>query len=137
MSCGNPMIQGTSVKNKLDARMVRGCISLTTPLAELVGVIHLVVAGYCRFAVAARVQLAHATTDAANDPSLPTALTAREQQVSQYASQGMSNKRIADKLGVTVKTVESHLRSVFRKTGCSSRFLLSDTALNDEETLND
>jgi DNA-binding CsgD family transcriptional regulator len=49
------------------------------------------------------------------------ALTAREHQVSALAAAGLSNRQIAERLVVTVKTVEWHLRQSYAKLGVSSR----------------
>lgn len=48
-------------------------------------------------------------------------LTAREEQILVQLSQGYSNKQIADKLGVSIDTVCSHLKHVFGKLHVSSR----------------
>jgi DNA-binding CsgD family transcriptional regulator len=48
-------------------------------------------------------------------------LTASERRVAAYASQGLSNREIAQALFVTARTVEGHLTSVFRKLGVDSR----------------
>lgn len=48
-------------------------------------------------------------------------LTASERRVAQLAADDMSNKEIAQALFVTVKTVEVHLSSVYRKLEISSR----------------
>jgi DNA-binding CsgD family transcriptional regulator/tetratricopeptide (TPR) repeat protein len=52
-------------------------------------------------------------------------LTASERRVAQLAAQDMTNKDIAQALFVTVKTVEVHLSSVYRKLAISSRRQLS------------
>jgi DNA-binding CsgD family transcriptional regulator len=49
------------------------------------------------------------------------ALTAREHQVAALASAGLSNRRIAEQLVVTVKTVEWHLKNSYLKLGVASR----------------
>jgi DNA-binding CsgD family transcriptional regulator len=49
------------------------------------------------------------------------ALTTRERQVSSLAAGGLSNREIAEKLFVTVKTVEWHLKHCYVKLGVSSR----------------
>ena len=49
------------------------------------------------------------------------ALTASERRVAQLAADGMSNKEIAQTLFVTIKTVEVHLSSTYRKLEISSR----------------
>jgi len=49
------------------------------------------------------------------------ALTSRERQIAELAAGGLGNPEIAERLFVTRKTVESHLRSVFRKLGVRRR----------------
>jgi DNA-binding CsgD family transcriptional regulator len=49
------------------------------------------------------------------------ALTTRERQVAVLASEGHSNREIATKLVITLKTVEWHLRQSYRKLGIGSR----------------
>jgi DNA-binding CsgD family transcriptional regulator len=48
-------------------------------------------------------------------------LTASERRVAEHASQGLSNREIAQALFVTARTVEGHLTSVFRKLQVDSR----------------
>ena len=48
-------------------------------------------------------------------------LTASERRVAQMAAEEVSNKEIAQALFVTVKTVEVHLSSVYRKLAINSR----------------
>jgi DNA-binding CsgD family transcriptional regulator len=54
-------------------------------------------------------------------------LTASERRVAQLAADDMSNKEIAQALFITVKTVEVHLSSVYRKLDISSRRQLAAT----------
>lgn len=61
----------------------------------------------------------------------PGALTTRERRVADLAAAGRSNRRIADELYVTVKTVEMHLSNAYRKLGIGSRSQLG-AALGDE-----
>ncbi len=49
------------------------------------------------------------------------ALTPAERTVAQHAAAGLSNRKIAQTLFVTEKTVETHLHSVFHKLGVTSR----------------
>ena len=58
-------------------------------------------------------------------------LTASERRVAQLAAGDMSNKDIAQALFVTVKTVELHLSSVYRKLEISSRRQLAPTLAGD------
>jgi DNA-binding NarL/FixJ family response regulator len=45
----------------------------------------------------------------------------RERQVLALASQGLTNKEIAYRLGISERTVQFHMNSVFNKTGAGSR----------------
>ncbi len=55
----------------------------------------------------------------------PTQLTAREVEIRDLAAEGRTNEEIAGQLGLSRRTVEAHLRMVYRKTGLSSRGDLS------------
>jgi len=48
-------------------------------------------------------------------------LTASERRIAEFASQGLTNREIAQTLFVTTRTVEGHLTSVFRKLQVDSR----------------
>ncbi len=48
-------------------------------------------------------------------------LTNREAEVFQLVSIGWSNRRVAKELGISVKTVESHLSKSYHKTGVTNR----------------
>jgi len=48
-------------------------------------------------------------------------LSDRETEVLRLAAQGMSNMEIADSLTLSVRTVQTHLRSIFNKLGVGSR----------------
>jgi LuxR family transcriptional regulator of csgAB operon len=52
------------------------------------------------------------------------ALSDREQEVVLWAMQGMTNKEIAAQLGISAKTVKTHLQNVFRKLKVSRRVQL-------------
>jgi DNA-binding CsgD family transcriptional regulator len=58
----------------------------------------------------------------------PDALTPAERRVAGMALEGMTNRAIAQSLFVSEKTVETHMRSVFRKLDIASRSQLG-TAL--------
>jgi DNA-binding CsgD family transcriptional regulator/tetratricopeptide (TPR) repeat protein len=51
----------------------------------------------------------------------PAALTAREMHVATMAAEGSSNPQIAQDLFVTLRTVETHLTSIYRKLDVSGR----------------
>ncbi|SBW05735.1 hypothetical protein KL86DPRO_20540 [uncultured delta proteobacterium] len=51
----------------------------------------------------------------------PSGLTAREYETARLAAEGLYNQEIAERLGVSVNTVKTHLRKAYRKYGVSSR----------------
>lgn len=53
-----------------------------------------------------------------------TNLTAREREVLDLLHEGLADKQIASRLGISVKTVEKHVGAVFRKRGVHSRIEL-------------
>lgn len=53
-------------------------------------------------------------------------LSAREQEVAELAARRLSNQEIADRLHLSVRTVESYLQSAFGKLGINSRADLPD-----------
>ncbi len=52
-------------------------------------------------------------------------LTRRELEIALLAAGGSSSRQIADRLVISVRTVDNHLRSVYRKLGVSRRQDLS------------
>lgn len=52
---------------------------------------------------------------------LPAGLTQREVEILACLIRGISNKDIADELGISPKTVENHLSRVYEKTGTNGR----------------
>lgn len=52
-------------------------------------------------------------------------LSEREREVAQAVAGGASNKEIADRLGITERTVKAHLGAIFEKLGVRDRLQLS------------
>jgi DNA-binding NarL/FixJ family response regulator len=48
-------------------------------------------------------------------------LTVREQEVLEWLSQGLSNRRIAERLGISEHTVKFHINAIYGKLGASTR----------------
>jgi DNA-binding CsgD family transcriptional regulator len=55
----------------------------------------------------------------------PGALTPREREIATLAADGLPNREIADRLYVTVRTVEFHLAGAYRKLGVGGRAALA------------
>lgn len=54
-----------------------------------------------------------------------TGLTDTEQSVAALATQGLTNREVAERLFMSRYTVDSHLRSIYRKLGVNSRLALT------------
>ena len=54
------------------------------------------------------------------------ALTQRERQVALLAAQGMSSRAIAERLELSVRTVDNHLQVAYGKLGISGRRALAE-----------
>ena len=54
-------------------------------------------------------------------PGAPTELTETERLVARLAASGLTNREVADRTFVAVKTVEANLARVYRKLGIRSR----------------
>ncbi|WP_169988186.1 LuxR family transcriptional regulator [Microbispora sp. H10836] len=73
-----------------------------------------------RSPVPPRVRPARQAASAAR-PACPPTLTARESEVATLVSRGMTNRQVANELGLSPHTVNFHLRRIFRKFSVSSR----------------
>jgi DNA-binding NarL/FixJ family response regulator len=60
----------------------------------------------------------------------PLHFTLREKQVLKLLVSGMSNREIAQPLGIEVRTVKAHISTLMRKLGVRNRIALSSHALN-------
>jgi ATP/maltotriose-dependent transcriptional regulator MalT len=71
----------------------------------------------------ARVDALVARLDAASPatPSYPAGLSGREVEVLRLVAQGLTNPQVAERLYLSPRTVEQHLRSIYNKLGVSTR----------------
>jgi DNA-binding NarL/FixJ family response regulator len=92
-----------------------GYVLKTAPIGELVDAIHRAAAGGLAFSIRPR------------GPSL----SARELDVVRQVVDGRSNDEIATALGITPKTVETHLRRLFERFDLASRTELATKALRE------
>jgi DNA-binding CsgD family transcriptional regulator len=82
--------------------------------------------GAALWAERARVELrASGQTARRRDPSTRDELTSQELQIAQFVAQGLTNREVAAQLFLSPRTIDFHLRNVFRKLGISSRTQLA------------
>jgi len=60
-------------------------------------------------------------------PETMEPLSRREEEVAGFVAEGLSNREIAEKMEISVRTVKAHLTSIFAKTGCRDRLALAVT----------
>jgi DNA-binding CsgD family transcriptional regulator len=85
--------------------------------------------GATLWAERARVELrASGQTARKREPSTRGDLTAQELQIARFVAQGFSNREVAAQLFLSPRTIDFHLRNVFRKLGLSSRTQLAPIA---------
>lgn len=68
-----------------------------------------------------RRQSTQTVAPALRDNATAPALTQREQQILELLADGLGNKQIAARLGITTNTVKTHLELLFDKLDVSSR----------------
>jgi two-component system response regulator NreC len=102
---------------------VSGYVLKQSAATELTGALRAVAGGnnYLDPAVAGKVFAGFGETRRLRGEKGSHNLTQREQEVLHDIALGFSNREIADKLDITVKTVESHKSSCMHKLGLSSR----------------
>jgi DNA-binding NarL/FixJ family response regulator len=98
---------------------VAGYLLKTMPREDLINAVRAVGKGTTVLdpAVSTRLAGATASTEILGAPRL----TLREQQVVTLVAEGLSNKAIAIRLGVSTRTVEGHVNHVFTKLALESR----------------
>jgi len=95
----------------------RGYVVKQSAAAELVGAIRAIVAGDTYINPSLGARLASEPEKAAS----PDDLTPRETEILELLALGHTNPEIADKLVLSVRTVETHRANIQQKTGASTR----------------
>jgi DNA-binding NarL/FixJ family response regulator len=93
-----------------------GFVVKTAPTAELLDAVRRAAAGGLAFGVR---------------PGNGVALSSREREVVRLVVDGASNDEIGGRLGISSRTVESHLRRLFERSNVASRTELTSRALRE------
>ena len=89
--------------------------------------------GATLWAERARVELrASGQTARKRDPSTRADLTEQELQIARFVSEGLTNREVAAQLFLSPRTIDFHLRNVYRKLGIKSRTALARLDLDSE-----
>src|SRR5215210_636588 len=89
--------------------------------------------GAALWAERARAELrASGQTARKRDPSTQDELTAHELQIARFVAEGLTNREVAARLFLSPRTIDFHLRNVYRKLGISSRTALASLDLDSE-----
>ncbi|HEY3759506.1 MAG TPA: response regulator transcription factor [Solirubrobacteraceae bacterium] len=109
----------------------RGYVTKTISGAELADAVRRVAEGDAVFSPRLAGFVLDAFTGGAPEPQDAELdqLTAREREVLRHIARGYMYKEIAQRLGISVKTVEAHVSAVLRKLQLSSRHELSRWAV--------
>lgn len=95
-----------------------GYLAKSTPPAELLSLLRSIVAGGSPLTTGVArtvVQLLRTTASKTTPASPPPLLTAREWEVMRTLVEGRSYKQVAADLDISIDTVRSHIRAVYRK----------------------
>jgi DNA-binding NarL/FixJ family response regulator len=102
---------------------VSGYLLKTAQANELVEAVRSVAQGknVLHPAIAMKVARLWARRRTLNGQEVSGQLSSREMEVLRFATKGLPAKAIADKLGISIHTVNGHFNSIFNKLGVSSR----------------
>ena len=111
-----------------------GCLPIRLRPGQIVAAVELIVAAgiICMPRLSPRVIDQYRNSN----PDLLLLLTSREQEILKMLGQNKSNQEMADELYLSISTVKTHLRSIFRKLGLRSRRdaqeILREMGFNDK-----
>ena len=107
----------------------KGYVLKQSSSADLAGAVRAVAAGQCYLDPAVTGKLVGGPASRSPGAGSKEALSEREEEVLRLIARGHSNKEIAARLSVSVKTVEAHKTNGMRKLGLAARNDIVDYAI--------
>jgi DNA-binding NarL/FixJ family response regulator len=102
-----------------------GCLAKTASVEALREAVEMVAAGRRVFTPqqeqAAIVELGRMARHAREASALSASVTARELQILSYVSEGFTIRQVASRLGLSPRTVDTHIAKIYRKLGVTNR----------------
>jgi non-specific serine/threonine protein kinase len=71
----------------------------------------------------------HPSTQPASSADILSKLTRRERQIAEFISRGLTNKEIGGTIGLSQRTIDSHIENIRRKTAIPSKARLAAARL--------
>jgi DNA-binding NarL/FixJ family response regulator len=99
----------------------RGYLLKTAHGEEVIDAIHAISAGDVVLQASIATKIVNGRASGQHQVSNELGLTERELEILRLAASGLRNKEIADRLFLSLRTVEGHLSHVFNKLGVASR----------------
>ncbi len=100
---------------------VSGYLLKTVDMKQLIETIRIIHGGQTVFDPAVTAKLASVVPKNSDVAGKLDNLSRRELEILQLAAKGLTNKAIADKLGLSTRTVEGHVAKILAKLGVASR----------------
>lgn len=99
-----------------------GYMLKSTPVGDLVNAVRMVYRGEALYDLKTISKImSQLTIEGDNIKKVPSKLHSRELEVMRLAARGMSNKEIAENLGISERTVQTHMSNIFKRIKVSSR----------------
>lgn len=107
-----------SAGDLISNRIISGYLLKQTNINELQQAIHIVADGGSYFQDQVMRSVKH--EEQLRKKSEQTGLTLREKEIITLLEKDLSNKEIAGKLNISIRTVETHRKNILLKTGCNN-----------------
>jgi len=98
-----------------------GYMLKNVPVSELINAVRLLCSGEAVFDLKSVSQVLRHLGNGEQGKKTPAELHRRELEVLKLASKGDSNREVADELGISERTVQSHMVNIYRKLSVGSR----------------